>query len=1067
MFPAAILRENRKTQRESGVNALCLAEGYLLQDKNGEIRQSPILLTPLELQHNKVKGTINFNPVESAQFVNPYVEHTMLEHEIEHEAVNSESIFDFLQSAGFNIDMDASGCIGNFHHHRYTVLRELEALAETKSFSAPLQLLLGESKQGFSKTKLPADLLFPADVDHENVFQQIEVGPTVIQGPPGTGKSQVLTNVLGKTLASEYSSVVLSEKRVALEVLLQKLRLYGLDRLGFIVTSDTASRDLLKQLEENWHFFEEEEIQAQPNLRLSEQSEAQLQFSLDLLNQPDVVGGLSLYDFRKWMTALPQQSAIFINEPPSIPEVIEKEEILRAVYEKKLEGVVAHILPSTIQREDFELILETIRNWHKRLSELNEVVAFSTWADLRYITKQAVVCQKRENHREQTHKDLYKPNSRKQKRFFRLYKNWNRLKEELNQIPEDQIVWKKTPEKSDFDHLQKLSVGKSIFAKRKFVKLWKQFTDAPPYKADEARAYWEHKTELQAKKSQLIIDFCELGVSEPQKDVDLLHLSIQNYLNTEWEILEKLNPKQASYLTDSHLLLNESMTELGRLFALEDSTRILDFLQSFIDSFGELLALRTSLKMLGKSVLPVLSIAGSYDSYLAIIANSHWSIFRERFPGFSEFKMQDLHRKADAVISSQKSEARLFAQSILYNVQRKFRYYHEILNTPARKLSEENKELKKRLRKGKSILVKEFAKTRSHPSVRDLFGSEAREWIHLLTPLWFSNPTQVSKIFPLEKDLFDIAIFDEASQILLQNGLGALQRSKNGIIAGDSEQMGPTSYFKAGSNDTMDLLHQASFYWKPCYLRHHYRSLHPDLISFSNQHIYGGELKAYPAYNIKSPLHHHLVENGQFVSRRNPKEAEAVARHLEKSLSANESIGVVAFSEEQLECISESLSPEGLKKWNDRLDKETAFFKALENVQGDECDHLIISFGYGRNSDGEFAMRFGPMNTENGRRRLNVLLTRVRKRLDFFTSVSYNDFKLSDNESVNLLRLWFGYIETVGAASSVISLPLDTRFETNESELTLFEPNKALPSAREFVTFQQVMESRGWKLCFR
>ena len=66
----------------------------------------------------------------------------------------------------------------------------------------------------------------------------------------------------------------------------------------------------------------------------------------------------------------------------------------------------------------------------------------------------------------------------------------------------------------------------------------------------------------------------------------------------------------------------------------------------------------------------------------------------------------------------------------------------------------------------------------------------------------------------MEEGLFDVAIFDEASQIPLQNALGAIQRSKRIVIAGDEHQMGPSSYFKSGSAEPMDLLHQASYHLK-------------------------------------------------------------------------------------------------------------------------------------------------------------------------------------------------------------------------------------------------------------
>jgi superfamily I DNA and/or RNA helicase len=470
---------------------------------------------------------------------------------------------------------------------------------------------------------------------------------------------------------------------------------------------------------------------------------------------------------------------------------------------------------------------------------------------------------------------------------------------------------------------------------------------------------------------------------------------------------------------------------------------------------------------LSSEIIQLLGEAENIAHFEAIIANSHWSLFRQRFPAFSDFKIHDLHLKAQSIIDAEKKESTLFANTILLQVQQRFQGFQKILNTPARQLSEEEKAQKTRLRKGKSLLVKEFAKTRSHPSVRELFASEAREWIQLLLPIWFSNPTQVSKTFPLNQDLFDVAIFDEARQIPLQNGLGALQRANHGIIAGDSQQMGPTSYFKSGVSDIVDLLHQASFHWQSCSLKHHYRSLHPNLVAFSNKHFYKGELTAYPANGITNPIEYHFISEGRFIDRKNEVEAKAIASEIEIRLKEESSLGIVAFSEEQLGCIRNQLSARSEKRLTERLEDGTAFFKSVENVQGDECDHLLISFGYGKDAEGNFAMRFGPMNTENGRRRLNVLLTRARKRLDFFTSVSYSDFKLSDNESIDLLRLWFAALTSTSQNKETMLLPFEADFEVNEDELKLKRPHAHFSKAPELVTFQSVMEARGWNLQYQ
>lgn len=1062
-----LIREAQKNQKESGVNTLCLAEGYLKINSGEDHLESPIVLTPLRFNIDKVRGELQLEVLEEAAFVNPYVEHLLYTHEIRTE-VNLKNVHEVLISAGFTLDLESEKRIGNFHHHRYTVLRELEALLAQDSFSVPLASLLEDGHQKDIPLELPANLLLPADVDHLEVFQQVNATSTVIQGPPGTGKSQVLTNLLTKVLGANKSSLVLSEKRVALEVLVQKLREFGLDRLGFIVTSDNASRDLLHQLEENWHYFEQQTFDISPNLLLSEQYTSQLQFSLDLLNQPDAVGGMSLYDFRDWMQQLPETSKAFKSNPPSITAIIKHDEIIEEIYERKLDAAIAHFKPAAFRNEDFSHLHDTLKHFKTKLNLLSEKFPFKTWEEFRLIIRKAALAQSKENFNRKKYTDLFRKNSRKQKRFLKLYQQWVIANNELDHFESQgaDIHWKKKPTRVDLATLKKLRSKSGLFAKQRFHRTWKTYSN-DIQNASEQIDYLHNLYEKEDYISQLIVNFCELGIIEPKSEVAILHISIQDHLDTEWEVLDALSNDDLQYLTESHELLGQVRRTLDTLLFLEEDAPIIEILTAILKHFGELVAFLPKLKSMDSSTIQLLGIAETATMYKAIAANSHWSLFRQQFPSFSEFDMMDLYTKSQAIIQAQAQESRQFSQAILAAVKMRFASYQELLSTPVRKLSEAEKERKKRLRKGKSILVKEFAKTRSHPSIRELFASEAREWIQLLVPICFSNPTQVARIFPLDQHLFDIAVFDEASQIPLQHGLGALQRANHAVIAGDSQQMGPTSYFKSGSSEIVDLLHQASFHWKTCSLSHHYRSLHPELMAFSNRHFYKDTLTAYQAYGIEMPIRHHFVADGIFEDRKNLQEAQAIAQAIKEVIQTNDTLGIVAFSEEQLTCIRKSLSEKTSKLLQERMEEGTAFLKSIENVQGDECDHLMISFGYGKDPQGTFAMRFGPMNTENGRRRLNVLLTRARKRLDFFTSVTYADFKLSDNESVDLLRLWFVNLSELGDQHKNIQLPFDADYSVSKNELTLRKPHEHFKQAMELVTFQSVMESRGWELRYQ
>ena len=203
--------------------------------------------------------------------------------------------------------------------------------------------------------------------------------------------------------------------------------------------------------------------------------------------------------------------------------------------------------------------------------------------------------------------------------------------------------------------------------------------------------------------------------------------------------------------------------------------------------------------------------------------------------------------------------------------------------------------------------------------------------------------------------------------------------------------------------------------------------------------------------------------HGVYDNRENQAEAKRVADHLEKSLHLNHSIGVVAFSETQLECIYNQLSEAAKIKLEERIENNSLFFKALENVQGEECDQLIISVGYGRDPEGEFHMRFGPLNSKNGARRLNVLLTRARKKMIIFSSIRSGDFKLSSNEAVELFRQFFQQIENQKSTQQA-GFTGKVKAEIKGKEVILRDLYASIQNADELVTFLRVLESRGWKI---
>ncbi len=290
-------------------------------------------------------------------------------------------------------------------------------------------------------------------------------------------------------------------------------------------------------------------------------------------------------------------------------------------------------------------------------------------------------------------------------------------------------------------------------------------------------------------------------------------------------------------------------------------------------------------------------------------------------------------------------------------------------------------------------------------------------------PVWMASPQTVAQIFP-RRPIFDVVIFDESSQCRLEEALPVLTRARRVVIAGDPKQLPPTRFFESAvvqSQDTEaeteqglfedqqseveDLLSAAlNLDIDQCYLDVHYRSRDADLIAFSNEHFYDKRLQAIPAHPSHRAPHAPLSllpVGGTYEKRVNLTEARAVGQLVKELLARPEppSIGIACFNLSQRDAITDVLDELSAEDsiFAARLAAartrrgagsfEGLFVKNLENVQGDERDHLIISTTYGPDRQGRFYRRFGPLGSAGGGRRLNVLVTRARQQVHLVTSI--------------------------------------------------------------------------------
>ncbi|MDY7098499.1 MAG: AAA domain-containing protein [Pseudomonadota bacterium] len=391
---------------------------------------------------------------------------------------------------------------------------------------------------------------------------------------------------------------------------------------------------------------------------------------------------------------------------------------------------------------------------------------------------------------------------------------------------------------------------------------------------------------------------------------------------------------------------------------------------------------------------------------------------------------------------------------------------HSTLSTS--QLDAKGKAFKKAYANGRREAEHEFGKTMRYKSIRDMASGDTGMVVGDLKPIWLMSPLSVSDTLPLAPDLFDVVIFDEASQIPVEDGIPALCRAPQLIVVGDEMQLPPTSFFASSIDDAdmeievehegeavnimLDadsLLTQSARHLPATLLAWHYRSRSEALISFSNAAFYDGQLVTIPDQTfpvpgeapsalhseseaspvtavermLERPISVHSVEDGVYLERANQPEARLIAGMVRELLMGgdNKSIGIVAFSEAQQSCIENALErlaqsdKDFAAALEDEYNREDdgefngLFVKNLENVQGDERDIIILSICYAPNAKGKMSMNFGPINQRGGEKRLNVIFSRARHHMAVVSTIEPEAITNTHNDGAMALRTFLSF----------------------------------------------------------
>lgn len=287
-----------------------------------------------------------------------------------------------------------------------------------------------------------------------------------------------------------------------------------------------------------------------------------------------------------------------------------------------------------------------------------------------------------------------------------------------------------------------------------------------------------------------------------------------------------------------------------------------------------------------------------------------------------------------------------------------------------------------------------------------------------LIPIWMMGLDDASRILPLQANIFDYVIIDEASQCNIAYALPVMFRAKHTILFGDTLQMRDTTIaFKSNeqlsalatkhsipedlqikaSEDTvksvMDIAKLAGF--ETSILQNHYRS--PiELIGFSNDNFYAPRGRALQVVNDDilatddgRVLTNHVIQpdlSRELSDKTNLSEAYYILNLVKKLKSdpktADKSIAVLTFFNEQAELIRRVIPDEDIK------------VSAIEGIQGDERDIVIYSFVI---KSPQEKRRYTALTGEGGEirkeineGRVNVAFSRARLQVHCVTSMPPN-----------------------------------------------------------------------------
>lgn len=925
---------------------------------------------------------------------------------------------------------------------------------------------------------------FKMDAYQENALKAVKMGNSlVVQGPPGTGKSQLISNLVSDFVARGKKVLVVSQKRAALDVIYERLKSIDLGAFAGLVHDfkndrkkiyDQVSGQVNKLYEYELKNNSLDAIQIQRNF-------AQNSRRIDQLTEELEEYRSALFDNTECGYSVKE---LYLNSDPNEPHVNLKQ-VYRHFKQHNVDDIATKLKHYISYAKDFnsehfswnhrvnfssftqadktaiqkllktipeelektskeaktlvgsEMSLQEFEDVVARKDKLLEVEDLLTESSYHYLTH--IIDYKNENTNQlwlsniqRIINDCFKEGGIEQTLPPSELGVLQKALEENRQArkrPTQWVKWQLFSKDKYFlkkvtianelpynkDGLKKLArlLDNRLNFEHNITKLKSQswLKDVPKSTNQQYINQWFEDQILAIKAKEIITSFTNFKVFFLFKEGDrhdVVHRIKQIIRLAETIIEQKEWWKKFISRNMIDLFEREGYSELHAKALDEHFDELVDFDQmqdDFLDHERQLI-----------KVLEESDINFKHHDFVKVFRNSIYLAWIEHIETKHPVLRQVSTRKFDRQI-----------EELQQAIKAKLALSQEILSIKVREKTYANVEYNRlNNRVTYRDLEHQVTKKRQIWPIRKLINEFSDELFDLI-PCWMASPESVSAIFPME-EVFDLVIFDEASQCFVEKGIPAMYRGKQVLVAGDSKQLRPNDLYRVRweEEDTKDiaaleidsLLELSERYLMNVQLSGHYRSKALELIEFSNRHFYDGKLRLLPDFhwvNKGDPAIQYVKVNGVWEQNINENEARNVVDIIKEKLKnqPDKEIGVVTFNSPQQAFILDLLDEEVAKG---RVTLPDAFFvKNIENVQGDEKDIIIFSTGYAPDKNGRMIMQFGSMNTAKGENRLNVAITRARERIIIVSSIYPDELRVEDtrNDGPKLLKAYLQYARQV------------------------------------------------------